>query len=461
MITPSSLAIPAALHDRLKHHLFPGDGCEAAAILLCSRGVGPRVRLMARDVILIPHDACSRRTPISITWPGIYIEDALDLAEGDDLSVVLIHSHPGGYFDFSSTDDDSDQAVMPSLFSAFGNLHGTAVMMPDGAIKARTYGSDLNASAVDLVTVPGDDLLMWWGNRVWPQVRPMAFSGDMTAELGLLTAVVVGVSGTGSIGAEQAARLGFGHVILIDPDKVEKKNLNRILNSTIADASIARLKTEMFAEAIKGFRGDGVGKSVPLELGVREAVLEAAQADVIFSCVDSQEGRQIADFLAASFLLPLFDVGVTIPLRDAGTNKAIADVVGRIDYVQPGGSNLFDRGVWTPDGLRAEYLRKNSPEAFQSQLEEGYIKGIIETAPAVISLNMRAAAAMMNEFVARAYPFRHDSNRNFARTMFSLAAAEEEYLAEDDFPKRESYLVGQGAREPLLGIPLLAKEGNQ
>ena len=309
--------------------------------------------------------------------------------------------------------------------------------------------------------MPGDDLLMWWGNRGWPQTRPIAFSSDMTAELGLLTAVVVGVSGTGSISAEQAARLGFGRVILVDPDKVEGKNLNRLLNSTIADASLARLKTEMFSEAIEGFRGQGVGKSVPLELGVREAVLEAAQADVIFSCVDSQEGRQIADFLAASFLIPLFDVGVTIPLRDAGNGKAISDVVGRIDYVQPGGANLFDRGVWTPDGLRAEYLRKTSPEAFQSQLDEGYIKGIIETAPAVISLNMRASAAVMNEFVARAYPFRHDSNRNFARTMFSLAAAEEEYFAEDDFPKRGSYLVGQGAREPLLGIPSLAKEDRE
>ena len=53
----------------------------------------------------------------------------------------------------------------------------------------------------------------------------------MSAELSRLTAVVVGVSGSGSIVAEQLARLGFGRVILIDFDKVEKKNLNRILNA--------------------------------------------------------------------------------------------------------------------------------------------------------------------------------------------------------------------------------------
>ena len=79
----------------------------------------------------------------------------------------------------------------------------------------------------------------------------------------------------------------------------------------------------------------------------------------------------------------------------------------------------------------------------------------MEEAPSVITLNMRAAAAMMNEFIARAYPFRLDPNARYARTSFSLAACEEEYVAETEFPKSPNSLFARGNIEPLLGLPAL------
>ena len=51
-------------------------------------------------------------------------------------------------------------------------------------------------------------------------MRPVAFTSGMTNWLGRLSACVIGVSGTGSIVAEQLARLGLGEIILIDFDKV-------------------------------------------------------------------------------------------------------------------------------------------------------------------------------------------------------------------------------------------------
>ena len=274
-------------------------------------------------------------------------------------------------------------------------------------------------------------------------------------ELGHLTAVVVGVSGTGSIVAEQAARLGFGKVILIDFDKIEKHNLNRILNSTCHHVEAQALKVEAFAGAVTSYRGPGVAKPIPKSLLSREAILAAAEGDVVFSCVDTLEARQLCDLLSSAFLLPLFDVGVVIPVRKQGEQIAIADVCGRIDYIQPGGSTLRDRGVWSPELLRAEYLRRAAPEAHNNEMEAGYIKGMIEQAPSVITLNMRAAAAVMNEFVARAYPFRLEPNHLYARTIFSLAACEEEYFPSSAFPREPDQSLARGDLEPLLGLPIL------
>jgi hypothetical protein len=234
------------------------------------------------------------------------------------------------------------------------------------------------------------------------------------------------------------------------------KNLTRILNSTLRDAHAKRLKVEAFAEAVSAYRGAGVAEPIPFSILTREAVIAAGQCDVLFCGVDSLEARQIADLIATAFLQPLFDVGVVIPVRDARGVKAIGDVCGRIDYVQPGRSTLRDRGVYSPESLRAEYLRNAAPDAHRNEVQAGYLPGLIDEAPAVITLNMRAASACVNEFIARAYPYRHEKNENYARTQFSLAACEEEFTPESAFPCAPNVSLGRGSLEPLLGLPFLS-----
>jgi hypothetical protein len=463
MSPQSVLALTGKQHKLIKSHLFPGDGLEAAAILLCASAPGPRTKLVVREFILIPHAACQRREHDRLTWPGAYVEQAIECGEAEALSIVLLHSHPGGFYGFSAADDTSDQVMVRALHEAYEASHGSAVMVPDGAIRARTYDHTLKPQPVDLVTCAGDDLLFWWGDHPSdhsPLARPVAFTGQMTNELSRLHAIIIGVSGTGSIQAEQAARLGFGRVTLIDFDKVELKNLNRILNSTLDDANRGVLKVDMFAEAIRQYRGEGVAMPKTTSIATRDGVVSASQGDVLFSCVDTLEARQIADLISAAFLIPLFDVGVVIPVRTADTGIAVADVVGRIDYIQPGGSTLRDRGVYSPESLRAEYLKQAAPDAHQQELNAGYIKGAIEQAPAVITLNMRASAACMSEFIARAYPFRHEANDRYARTLFSLATCEEEYSAETDFTLGDNPHLARGGKAPLLGLPMLEDPSN-
>ena len=457
----TTLALAGTSHAKLHRHLFPGDGCEAAAILLCSRAPGPDLRLLVRDVLLVPYDACAYRGRDRIVWPGFFLEAAIEQGESEGLSLILLHSHPGALFLFSEDDDASDLITMQSLFQAYGDCHGSAIMTPDGAMRARIYWPNMKSWPVDLVTCAGDDIHFWWDKEASPKgpgARPVAFTSAMTAELGRLTAVVIGVSGTGSVQAEQAGRLGFGQVILIDFDRVKKRNLNRILNTTLADAAARRLKTDTFAGAITSYRGPGCAVPITGSINTREAVLAASRGDVLFCCVDTLEARYIADLIASAYLQPLFDVGVVIPVRNDGDEVAIVDAVGRIDYVQPGGATLGDREVYTPKTLRAEYLRSVAPEAHAQEVEEGYIKGAVEEAPAVISLNMRAASASMNEFILRSYPFRLDPNRGYARTLFSLAAGEEDFFGEDHFGISANPVLGRGKREPLLGLPALAEQ---
>ena len=305
----------------------------------------------------------------------------------------------------------------------------------------------------------GDDIAFWWNEGASVSGAapvPVAFTSGMTDWLSRLSVCVIGVSGTGSVVAEQLGRLGFGEIVLIDFDRIEHRNLNRILNSTVADAEACELKVEMFRKAVKLYRPGTVTITVDKSIMSREAVLAACEADVMFSCVDTAEGRHIADRLAAFFAIPLFDVGVSIPTRKSPKGPQIAEVCGRIDYVQPGGATLSDRGVFTPAMLEAEYLARTDPDAHRRRIAEGYLRGILEQAPAVVTLNMRAASSCMMEFIARAFPFRHASNSSYARTTFLLADGDEEHSSESSFARSGSYPIGVGPQEPLLGLPALA-----
>jgi hypothetical protein len=449
----ATIVISTPIQACLQTHLFPGDGLEAAALLLCRRAGRRRLKLLAFDVIPVPHAACRRETD-HLTWPGDFVEAAIARADAENLVVIAVHSHPAGALYFSSLDDDSDRLLLPAIFQGTDRICGSGIMLPGGQMRVRLYPDGAHPVAVDLVLRAGEDIGLGWRDD---PVRPMAFTSGMTAWLGRLSACVIGVSGTGSIVAEQLARLGFGEIILIDFDRVELKNLNRILNSTLAHAQDGTLKVEAFGATIRRYREGCEVVQVPRSIATRDAILAASDADVLFSCVDTGEGRHIADRIGAYFLMPLFDVGVSIPTCPSpdGERRSIIEVCGRVDYVYPGASNLQDRNVYDPALLEAEYLAQAAPDAYQRKLNDGYLQGAGEQAPAVISLNMRAACACVMEFIARAFPFRHDNNAKYARSIFTLCGGEENFYSQDSFAARHRFPMGAGAQEPLIGLPAL------
>lgn len=455
-----TLVMAGTDHHRLKDHLLPGDGREAAAILLCARGRLEPIRLLVKHVHLVSHADCDRRDN-HLVWPGQCIEDCLTLAEDDDLSLVLVHSHPSGYDQFSSADDESDREVMPSMFlarlsNASGSMfHGSAIMLPGGAMRARVYDEQLRCQDARLVSVIGDDISFFWPDGPNTK-RPLAFSSGMTNELRRLHAGIVGASGTGSIVSEQALRLGFGEITIVDHDVMERRNLNRILNSTFEDAILQQKKVRVFERAARAVNPDVIVNTLDCRASTRKAIEALSQADVLFCCVDTETGRDICDRLAAAMLLPLFDVGVVIPVRrNVAGELVIQDVQGRIDYIQPGESSLLSRGVYTSAGVAAEDLRERDPDAFERQVSEGYMPGMMEEAPSVITLNMRGASMVMQEFIARAYPYRLDGNRPYAQTSFALAIEEQDFYDETHFPRAGRHRFAAGLRSPLLGIPAL------
>lgn len=467
MPVPVTLAFSEDQHSHLRSFLFPGDGKEAVAILLCGRRAGDRRhRLVVREIHGIPYDQCLVRTPLNVTWHPDYIVPMLERAEELGLSVVKVHSHPNGYADFSRTDDEGDERLLPMLrgWVETDGPHGSAVMLPNGEMFGRVLSKSGALKPIEVISVAADDLKFWYTNAGRAPVpgfaasHAQAFDEGTIERLQRLSFAVIGASGTGSPIIEQLLRLGAGEIVCVDDDAMEERNVNRILNSTMDDVRAQKPKVDVLGDASERTGLPTRFIRINKNLWDPEVVRVVAQCDVLFGCMDSIDGRYLLNAIATYYNIPYFDIGVRLDAVRSGPQKGrIREVCGTINYLKPGRSSLMSRGLFDMAAVAAAGLRRTDPSAFAQQVEDGYIRGIAGHRPAVISVNMLAASLAMNEFLARLHPYREEPNSEFASVEFSLASMEIFTDPDTGFCDVLSAKIGFGDVTPLLSMIALAE----
>ncbi len=463
----TTLTLTRDQQQALHRHLFPGDGKEAAALVLCGRRAdGKRQRLLARSIHIIPYDACLDRSPMSVSWPTELMLLWLQEADRLGLSVVKVHCHPGGFASFSDVDDASDADLFPCIgeWISADAPHASVIMLPDGAMFGRVVHGDGRFEPLNQIAIIGDDLKYWrpydFGHAPIPEQRDFtkrhaqAFGARTSQALRELSIAIVGCSGTGSPTIAQLAHLGVRRVVLVDPDRVHEINLNRILYATIEDAKARRYKVDVLGDAIERIGLGTIVERHRVNLCTPEAIHAVAACDLVFGCVDSAEGRFLLSLISNFYLLPYIDVGVTI---ETDENGEISQACGYLHYLRPGGSSLLSRGAITLEDVRAEGVKRQNEAFYQEQRRAGYIKGVAEDRPAVISLNMQFAAMAVTELIARLHGFRERPNREYAKIGLSLS--EVAFYPEPEPALACRYMsrqLGKGDVTPLLNLPELS-----
>lgn len=453
------LAIAGKHFRELQRHLFPGDGKEAVAFALCGRAQRENLQfLLVREIVPVPYDLCPVRTPHCVTWRGEALDPVLPRALDQDLALVKIHSHPTGYPWFSSTDDEADSSLFPCVVGWLGEGKGpmaSAIMLPDGRMVGRSILDGAIGDELEAIRVAGDDFQYWFAGETLavPEhgKRVAQTFGEATyAQLRRLKIGVVGCSGTGSPVAEQIARNGVGEVVLVDGDHIEWKNLNRILNSTKFDARAEVNKTFVLERAIDTMGLDTRVSVHPYDLLDLRALRDLSTCDMVFGCMDSVDGRHVLNKLASAYLIPYIDLGVRL---DADGKGGLDSIWLAIHTIQPGGSSLKSRHVYDQQDLDAAFMLRDNPQEYERLKRQGYIKGVAVDRPAVISINMAAASAAINEFLARLHGFRVQPNAAFAIRRISLTDPEASIDEGDGTPCPEmARLLGRGDQEPFLGM---------
>lgn len=443
----------------LKSHLFPGDGLEAVALLLCGRRSGKdRHCLSVMEVVVIPYDECERLSD-RVTWPTALLEPLLQRAAKESLAVVKVHSHPGGYDRFSETDDASDVEFFDAAesWNESDLPHGSVVLLPCGRMFGRYMDENQGFRPFSLISIAGE-MIEYWADEVCEFVPDFAdrhaqvLGEDTIGIMRQLRCAVIGGSGTGSPTIEQLFRLGIGELILIDPDHVGPENLNRIINSRGYHAQQRAAKVDVLANAINESELGTTVIPIQEDLCNTSVVELVATCDVIFGCVDSVFARHLLNKIAATYCIPYVDIGVGIKADGAG---GIAHITGAVHYLQPDRSSLLSRQVFTLDEVQADGLRRSDPDEYKRRIGSGYIKGADVARPAVMPVNMVFSGLGVYEFLCRLHELRDEGNTDFASQRWSLSSDLSIKEPDCERCKVVSRYLGRGDMNPLLGMPEL------
>lgn len=380
----------ASLFAELRQRLLQNE-VETCALLFGRAIVikGRLARIVVREVQWIHDSVYGSRSEIDAELRPDIVAAAGQRSRRTGDSVVFVHTHPLGLNKFSSVDDDGERRLAEFFESRTpGRMHAALLLTPEVSI-ARVLGTS------ESLAVVGVGATLLWGTQPEPfRTDPIfdrqarAFGAAAQMRLHDVRVGIVGAGGTGSVVVEQLAHLGIHQFLLLDPDVVERTNLNRLVGATEKD--VGRLKVDVAADHIKTIAPSAVVESIAGSVLVARQAELLADVDFVFGCTDSHGSRAVLNQLAYQYLVPTIDMGVIIVVAKG----ALTHVAGRTQMLAPGLGCMQCGNLLNPEAVRVDLLsdfeRANDP----------YITGAGEPAPAVISLNATVASNAVTMFLS-------------------------------------------------------------
>lgn len=454
---------------------------ERAAIVLfrrLSRSVAGLVesdRYIAVKVIPFEESWITSSSGSHISFELKYLRDLFRQCEEEALVFGFVHNHPGGYPDFSDVDDDNERTLLRALANRNGkDIHFVAMLWTNNSWKARIrYGQQPEVSqSVRHVLVHGRPLKMYEYERTEfndeniTARHAAAFGQPFVDKLKSLRVGVVGAGGTGSPTVLLLARAGIGELVIVDNDKLEESNLNRVRGAGLDD--VGRNKAQILKDFIAQLK-------LPTNVAAIESLIDQAPAaldalsscDVIFGCTDDQIGREILNTALYVYVQPYIDVGLGGQIaEDVEGHPFLRYHHGRVSTILPeSGECLFCQDIIKDVWIRHQYALRQNPDLAAEEARERYLVGGGEQAPGVGPFTSAIADYGVATLFDLIKPFRKFPGE-LRNDYFTVDFVKMEFQSRSEkndttcaYCKQKTYLVTQEKyrlNRPMLGKPNVA-----
>ncbi len=396
----------------LTSHLFPGDEDEhgavvGAAVLETSRGyrlLGRRLFLAEDGIDYVPSQHGYR-----MLTPEFVLRCTLACSE-EGLAYLAVHNHLGDdKVSFSDTDMESHRKGYPALIDILDGAPAGALVFARRAVAGDVWVSADRQLELDYAVIAGRSQRQRYPSPRKPvgadaqYDRQVRLFGDRGQEiLAAQKVAIVGVGGAGSLINEHLARLGVGHIIAVDDDRLDGTNSPRIVGARVSDLRpwyrfrpLARLlgwqpspkvsiAKRVAREANPGTRYEAIMGNVVDQRVVKRLL----DCDAIFLAADSMQARLVVNAICHQYLIPTWQVGAKVDSDPAG---GIQDVFSVVRQLVPGKTCLWCNGL-----INSTRLAEEAASAQQRDAQR-YVDDV--PAPSVITLNAVASAHAVDQYL--------------------------------------------------------------
>jgi len=406
IVIPSSM--DKALRSNLKDRTT--DGKESFALILAGKHDSDSTeRLLGRTLIIPEMDCYESRSGGLIRLHSGFDEYVLTMAEKEKLAIIQVHTHLTDSIPYFSPVDDHSEGERASAIKAALGLDLASIVFDRSArsYRARKWNTNgasgveertativseasSTAVALDETDCPGD--------LYDRQVR--AFGRHFQSAASKAKVGIVGLGGMGNALIASLSRLGVKHFVLVDPDRLEESNLNRMIGARFSDARKGRSKVSLATSLVKQVHGkDADVKAFRCEAETKRARKALANCHIIVAATDNHSSRLFLQKLATAYYRPIVHAGVGLE----GANGKISRIIGRVASPPVAGDwCLFCGGIIDPELAGKE---SGDPEHLRMWKANGYLKDTPD--PAVMWVNNMVASRAVATIHNLIYPFRN------------------------------------------------------
>ena len=392
-------------YDSLTLH-FSSDMEEVALMLAGVNEDQQRIRLLINQIYKVPKDLFLVQQEDRFVLDSLAFRHIFKEARKQGLSVVIAHNHPGIVLSqparFSEADLQGELRLLEDFARLTSQPHGAIVFGKNGSVDCRVWvnGKHYPVDNVRVIGKQVTNIFPTSSNRETLNIpenlqRQVLAFGELGQQVLAETKVaVVGGGGTGSFIATELAYLGVKDITILDFDKVEATNLNRLFGASLHN--IGEYKVDVLKRFILSIGNGTSVNAVKGSLLTYDGIDAVRKADIVFSCTDTVSSRAVLNQIAHQYFIPVIDMGVGLDSKDG----YITGGGGYAKVILPDGTCLQCNEDLPPHMLAQEQL---PVEQLHQAIRNGYCKEVQN--PSVISLNGTISSLAVTLFINLLFGF--------------------------------------------------------
>ena len=263
------------------------------------------------------------------SFEACYLTRAIRLAIERGVGLAFMHNHfTDGWQDMSEPDIVAERDRISPATRATGLPLVGLTLGTDKSWSARFWtwdGQAFNRAWCDKVRIVGRRFQVTFKDREIGKRRRFlrrtvdTWGSKCQRDISGLHFGIVGVGSVGCVIAETLARIGVERISIMDPDRIEAHNLDRLLYASKED--IGRLKVDLVSRHAR--RSATAEKfeihSYSSAIQDERVFAVAVDCDILFSAVDRPLPKDLLNHLAFAHCIPVVSGGVFIDNKPDGT----------------------------------------------------------------------------------------------------------------------------------------------